>query len=104
MSADAGLICSPSPEYIPQIQQTASMIVDVERIMRPSDNPIPRPVSIDEIDSDTSKVLLGRNYSLSNTYDFDVGWRLSKIGYPGNCNLPRETGRHRDVSLEIRLK
>lgn len=106
MSADVELICSPSPDYIPEIQQTVSMVADVERSMRPSDNPSPRPVSIEDIDSDPSKsyYVEDTRYPKCTTLTWVGDSARSSSGLSGNCNLPRETENHRNVSLEIRLK
>lgn len=78
-----------------EMEQTVDMVLDVDRSKRPRDNPIPRPLPIEEIECDTTK-----GYNAGDTcYPLDKSaepaWNLTEIfGRPlkGACPLTDETG------------
>ncbi|KAF2734426.1 GPI transamidase component GPI16 precursor [Polyplosphaeria fusca] len=55
MSIDVRPVCEASGECILEMEQTVDMVLDIDRSKRPRDNPIPRPLPIEEIECDTSK-------------------------------------------------
>ncbi|KAF2194033.1 GPI transamidase component GPI16 precursor [Zopfia rhizophila CBS 207.26] len=94
MSIDVRPICEiGGSECILEMEQTVDMVLDVDRSKRPRDNPIPRPLPIEEIACDTSK-----HYNAEDTcYPLDKSaepsWNLTEIfGRPmkGACPLTDE--------------
>jgi phosphatidylinositol glycan class T len=55
MAVDVRPLCDDNGECILEVEQTVDMVLDIERSKRPQDNPIPRPLPIEEIACDTSK-------------------------------------------------
>ncbi|CAG8977575.1 hypothetical protein HYALB_00008351 [Hymenoscyphus albidus] len=92
MSIDVKPICEPgSSDCQLQITQTIDMVLDLQRSKRPRDNPIPRPVSYEELRCDLSKDY----HSHDTCFPLDAAaqeeeWILSHIfGHPlkGTCPL-----------------
>jgi len=104
MSVDVRPICSSKSDCILEIQQTVDMVLDIERSMRPQDNPIPHPPPIEEIECDTSKTYNAEDTCYPKKQEGEIAWSLSKIfGQPvqGNCHLGAENKELWDVSLEV---
>ncbi|KAL9603846.1 MAG: hypothetical protein Q9219_000955 [cf. Caloplaca sp. 3 TL-2023] len=89
MSIDVRPLCPDNDSgCVVEMQQTVDMVLDIDRSKRPHDNPIPRPVPIENLVCDTSKP-----YSSSDAcYPLDAttaqSWSLSEIfGRPisGSC-------------------
>ncbi|KAF1850238.1 GPI transamidase component GPI16 precursor [Cucurbitaria berberidis CBS 394.84] len=78
-----------------EMEQTVDMVLDIARSKRPRDNPIPRPLPIEQIECDTSK-----HYNADDTcYPLNKGtepsWTLEEVfGRPlkGGCPLHEESG------------
>lgn len=96
MAIDVRPVCEEgSTSCVVEMEQTVDMVLDIARSKRPRDNPIPRPLPIEEIECDTSK-----GYNAGDTcYPLDKGtepsWTLEEIfGRPlkGACPLTDETG------------
>ncbi|KAL8715864.1 MAG: hypothetical protein Q9220_000531 [cf. Caloplaca sp. 1 TL-2023] len=80
MSIDVRPVCQrDNSGCIVEMEQTVNMVLDIERSKRPYDNPIPRPVPVEEIKCDTSK-----SYSSPEAcFPLDVSatqfWSLSEV-------------------------
>ena len=86
-----------------EIQQTVDMVLDIERSMRPRDDPIPRPKPMEEIECDTSKHYNAEDTCYPNPREGEMGWSSSKIfGQPvkGSCHLDGSEHSY-DISLEV---
>ncbi|EMC99511.1 hypothetical protein BAUCODRAFT_29856 [Baudoinia panamericana UAMH 10762] len=90
-----------------EIEQTVDMVMDIERSMRPRDDPIPRPRPIEEIVCDESKHYHGHDTCYPQRREGEMAWSLSKIfGSPvrGGCHLAADDGGEEqayDISLEV---
>ncbi|RKF83820.1 GPI transamidase component GPI16 [Golovinomyces cichoracearum] len=94
MSIDVLPVCSGDGECRLQIIQTIDMVVDIQRSKRPRDNPIPRPVSQEELNCDLSKPYSSDDtcFPLDNSR-LEEKWSLSEIfGRPlkGLCPLAKD--------------
>ncbi|EME50174.1 hypothetical protein DOTSEDRAFT_50287 [Dothistroma septosporum NZE10] len=86
-----------------EIEQTVDMVLDIERSMRPRDNPIPRPLPIEEIACD-----LGKDYNSQDTcypklLEGEMQWSLSRIfGRPvqGSCPVGDKQSTV-DITLDV---
>jgi phosphatidylinositol glycan class T len=95
MAIDVRPVCGHDGECILEMEQTVDMVLDIERSKRPQDNPIPRPLPIEDIACDTSKP-----YNAGDTcYPLDrraePSWSLTEIfGRPlrGACPLTDDSG------------
>ncbi|KAI5310623.1 Subunit of the glycosylphosphatidylinositol transamidase complex-like protein [Ascosphaera atra] len=84
-----------------EIEGTVDVVLDIERSKRPRDNPIPRPVPVDQLECDQSK-----NYNSDDTCypaaaTVDKGWELSGVfgnKIPGSCPL---TDQDKIVCLHV---
>lgn len=103
MSIDVRPRCSGEGQCSLEIDQTVDLVVDLERSMRPQDNPIPRPPPIEQIPCDESKPYNGHDTCYPKALQGDMEWSLSRIfGRPiqGSCalGLTQDTA---EVSLEV---
>ncbi|TKA27363.1 hypothetical protein B0A50_04975 [Salinomyces thailandicus] len=91
MAIDVRPLCNAKGEDCAlEIQQTVDMVLDVERSMRPSHDPIPRPLPIEQIECDTSKEYHSDDTCYPQAPSGAPGWSLRKVfGQPinGNCDL-----------------
>lgn len=91
MAIDARSKCSVSSEECEwEIEQTVDMVLDLDRSMRPRDNPIPRPPPIEEIMCDENKHYNSEDSCFPRDSDAAKDWSLSQIfGRPikGSCPL-----------------
>ncbi|KXL48145.1 hypothetical protein M433DRAFT_149147 [Acidomyces richmondensis BFW] len=104
MSVDVRPICSSNSDCILEIQQTIDMVLDIERSMRPQDNPIPRPPPIEDIECDMSKSYNAEDTCYPKKQEGEIAWSLSRIfGRPiqGNCRFGVEGEELWDISLEV---
>ncbi|KAF2870315.1 GPI transamidase component GPI16 precursor [Massariosphaeria phaeospora] len=96
MSIDVRPVCDAvSSTCSVEMEQTVDMVLDVDRAKRPRDNPIPRPLPIDEIECDTSKPYNAADtcYPLDKTAE--PAWNLTEVfGRPlkGDCPLTEQAG------------
>ena len=77
-----------------EMEQTVDMVLDVARSKRPRDNPIPRPLPIDQIECDTSKAYNGQDTCYPLNKGTEPAWTLKEVfGRPlkGACPLTEET-------------
>jgi phosphatidylinositol glycan class T len=100
MSIDVRPTCGLDGQCTLEMEQSVDMVLDIERSKRPRDNPIPRPLPIEEIECDTSK-----GYSAGDTcYPLDrtsePSWNLTEVfGRPlkGACPLTDQEGENADT-------
>jgi phosphatidylinositol glycan class T len=73
-----------------EMEQSVDMVLDIARSKRPRDNPIPRPLPIDQIECDTSKGYNGHDACFPLNKGTEPGWSLEEVfGRPlrGSCPL-----------------
>lgn len=96
MAIDVRPVCETTgKDCVVEIEQTVDMALDIARSKRPQDNPIPRPLPVEDIECDTSK-----SYNAPDTcYPLNKGtepaWNLTEIfGRPlkGACPLALQEG------------
>jgi phosphatidylinositol glycan class T len=77
------------------MEQTVDMVLDIARAKRPRDNPIPRPLPIDQLECDTSKPYHGRDTCFPLNKGTEPAWTLEEVfGRPlkGACPLAEQSG------------
>ncbi|KAJ9667327.1 Subunit of the glycosylphosphatidylinositol transamidase complex-like protein [Coniosporium apollinis] len=96
MSIDVRPVCPVGAgECIVEIEQTVDMVLDIDRSKRPRDNPIPRPVKIEDIPCDTSKPYDSQDSCYPLDHATEPAWSISEIfGRPlkGACPLTAAEG------------
>lgn len=103
MSIDVRPVCDLNGDCRVEIQQTVDIVMDIERSMRPRDDPIPRPKPIEEIECDESKHYHGHDTCYPKPREGEIAWSLSKTfgtSIRGSCHLA-EGEEGFDVSLEV---
>ncbi|KAH7397352.1 GPI transamidase component GPI16 precursor [Pyrenochaeta sp. MPI-SDFR-AT-0127] len=78
-----------------QMEQTVDMVLDIARSKRPRDNPIPRPLPIEEIECDTSKYYNSHDTCFPLNKGTEPAWTLEEVfGKPlrGACPLTEQSG------------
>ncbi|KAF2670587.1 GPI transamidase-like protein component Gpi16 [Microthyrium microscopicum] len=81
MSIDVRPICHGDDESncILEIEQTVDMVLDRERSKRPRDNPIPRPLPMDQIECDVSKPYHAEDSCYPLEKSSEPAWDLAEI-------------------------
>jgi GPI-anchor transamidase subunit T len=96
MSIDVRPLCpSRDGECILEIEQTVDMVLDIERSKRPQDNPIPRPLPMEDIKCDESKYYNSGDSCYPMDKSAEPSWSLKEVfGRPiaGACPLTAESG------------
>lgn len=95
MAIDVRPVCDSVNDCSIEMEQTVDMVLDVARSKRPRDNPIPRPLPVDQIDCDTSKPYNGEDTCYPLIKGTEPGWTLEEVfGRPlkGACPLTEHTG------------
>lgn len=96
MAIDVRPVCDATGEGCSvEMDQTVDMVLDVARSKRPRDNPIPRPLPIDQIECDTSKPYNGHDTCYPLNKGTEPAWTLEEVfGRPlkGACPLTEQTG------------
>ncbi|KAF2713890.1 GPI transamidase component GPI16 precursor [Pleomassaria siparia CBS 279.74] len=96
MSIDVRPMCGPGGgDCTLEMEQTVDMVLDIDRSKRPRDNPIPRPLPIEEIECDTSKGYNGGDTCYPLDKSEEPAWNLTEIfGQPlkGACPLTEQSG------------
>ncbi|GAB7349300.1 hypothetical protein MBLNU459_g8441t1 [Dothideomycetes sp. NU459] len=94
MSIDVRPLCpSDGSECSIEIDQTVDMVLDIERSMRPQDDPIPRPLPIESIACDTSKPYNGHDTCLPIDRTAELAWSLRNVfgrSIQGSCPLSND--------------
>lgn len=88
MAIDVRPVCTEGAECALEIDQTVDMVLDIERSMRPRDNPIPRPLPVEDIVCDENKGYNAEDTCYPKRRDGEMEWGLSRIfGRPiqGSC-------------------
>ncbi|KAF2848683.1 GPI transamidase-like protein component Gpi16 [Plenodomus tracheiphilus IPT5] len=73
-----------------EMEQTVDMVLDIARSKRPRDNPIPRPLPMDQMECDTSKPYNGHDTCYPLKKGTEPAWTLEEVfGRPlrGACPL-----------------
>ncbi|KAF2641082.1 GPI transamidase component GPI16 precursor [Massarina eburnea CBS 473.64] len=94
MAIDVRPVCDKAHDdcYL-EMEQTVDMVLDVDRSKRPQDNPIPRPLPIEEIECDLSKSYSGGDTCYPLKKQAEPAWTLKELfGRPlkGACPLSDE--------------
>lgn len=101
MAIDVRPVCEEHGECTLEIQQTVDMVLDVERAIRPRDDPIPRPRPIEEIECDGSKSYSAGDTCYPQAHNGEMGWTLSSIfGQPVKGNCHSDSSIFPDITLE----
>ncbi|KAK1017518.1 Subunit of the glycosylphosphatidylinositol transamidase complex-like protein [Friedmanniomyces endolithicus] len=103
MSIDVRPVCHVGNECRLEIQQTVDIVLDIERSMRPRNDPIPRPRPVEELECDESKSYHASDTCYPRRKEGEMAWSLSQIfGTPvrGSCHVA-DGDESPDVSLEI---
>lgn len=91
MSIDVQPICPlDGTGCLLEITQTVDMVLDIQRSKRPQDNPIPRPVSEEELKCDTSKEYHSHDTCFPIDDDQDDDWSISQVfghNLKGSCPI-----------------
>ncbi|KAH6629145.1 GPI transamidase component GPI16 precursor [Boeremia exigua] len=77
-----------------EMEQSVDMVLDIARSKRPHDNPIPRPLPIDQIECDTSKSYNAPDTCFPLNKGTEPAWTLEDVfGKPlkGSCPLVEES-------------
>ncbi|RMZ68748.1 gpi transamidase component gpi16 [Pyrenophora seminiperda CCB06] len=78
-----------------EIEQSVDMVLDIARAKRPKDNPIPRPLPIEQMECDTSKHYNAEDTCYPLNKGTEPGWTLEEVfGRPlkGACPLIDNSG------------
>ncbi|CAK3996928.1 GPI transamidase component GPI16 [Lecanosticta acicola] len=103
MSIDVRPICHAQKDCALEIEQTVDMVLDLERSMRPRDNPIPRPPPIEEVTCDETRGYNSDDTCFPKRPAGEMAWSLTKIfGRPiqGSCPVGKQI-KATDVFLEV---
>ncbi|KAH7074122.1 GPI transamidase component GPI16 precursor [Paraphoma chrysanthemicola] len=96
MAIDVRPVCeNDGDDCTVEMEQTVDMVLDVARSKRPRDNPIPRPLPIEDIECDTSKGYNGEGTCYPRNKGTEPSWTLEEVfGRPlkGACPLTEGSG------------
>ncbi|KAF1912190.1 GPI transamidase component GPI16 precursor [Ampelomyces quisqualis] len=96
MAIDVRPVCQPrGGDCSIEMEQTVDMVLDVARSKRPQDNPIPRPLPINQIECDASKGYSDHDTCYPLIKGTEPAWTLEEVfGRPlaGACPLTEESG------------
>ncbi|KAF1953790.1 GPI transamidase component GPI16 precursor [Byssothecium circinans] len=96
MAIDVQPVCDESGEHcMVEMEQSVDMVLDIDRSKRPQNNPIPRPLPIEEIECDASKPYHGDDTCYPLNKRAEPSWTLKELfGRPlrGACPLTVEEG------------
>ena len=104
MAIDVRPICNQTGHCVLEIQQTVDLVLDIERSMRPKDNPIPHPPPVEEITCDETKPYnVHDDTCYPKKMEGEMGWSLSRIfGNPIRGSCPVDNSETVPaVSLEV---
>ncbi|KAL6247372.1 Subunit of the glycosylphosphatidylinositol transamidase complex-like protein [Rhinocladiella similis] len=94
MSIDVRPKCLPgSTDCQIEISQTIDVVLDIERSKRPRDNPIPRPIPIEEVVCDETKPYHSQDVCYPKDMTDEVAWSLRDVfgrAMAGSCPLTEE--------------
>ena len=78
-----------------ELTQSIDMVLDIERSKRPQDNPIPRPVSNEELLCDESKSYHSSDICYPSDRVEELSWSIKDVfgrHVPGSCTLAEQSG------------
>lgn len=105
MSIDVRPVCpDDGSECILEIEQIVDMVLDIDRSKRPRDNPIPRPVPVEEITCDESKPYNSHDSCFPLKRASEPQWSLEEVfGHPikGACPLTGDGTNSETVCLNV---
>lgn len=79
MSIDVRPVCQEGKECEIEIEQNVDMVLDLDRSMRPRDDPIPRPPPIEEVVCDDTKMFSGHDTCYPKPLEGEMDWSLGKV-------------------------
>ncbi|KIW04242.1 uncharacterized protein PV09_04548 [Verruconis gallopava] len=100
MSIDVLPLCDEQRGCVLAIEQSVDMVLDISRSKRPRDNPIPRPMPIEELECDTSKPYHAEDSCFPIQKTSEAAWSLREVfGRPikGSCPLGVVDGQQRET-------
>ncbi|KAK4506515.1 hypothetical protein PRZ48_000247 [Zasmidium cellare] len=102
MAIDVRPVCK-GQECELEIDQTVDMVLDVERSMRPRDNPIPRPPPVEDVICDEAKGYNAHDTCYPKRREGEMEWGLSRIfGRPVQGSCPAGSRENAvDIVVEI---
>jgi phosphatidylinositol glycan class T len=96
MAIDVRPVCDGNGDNcLVEMEQSVDMVLDIARSKRPNDNPIPRPLPIEQIECDASKYYNGHDTCYPLNKGTDPAWTLEEVfGRPlkGACPLTDGSG------------
>jgi phosphatidylinositol glycan class T len=96
MAIDVRPVCDgPGHDCFVEMEQSVDMVLDIARSKRPNDNPIPRPLPIEQIECDASKYYNAHDTCYPLNKRTDPAWTLEDVfGRPlkGACPLTDGSG------------
>ena len=105
MAVDVRPVCTTPDDCQLEIEQTVDMVLDIERSMRPRDNPIPRPLPVEQLDCDQNKAFNAEDTCYPRAIEGEQEWSLSRVfGRPirGSCSLDADSSSASpDLTLEV---
>ncbi|KAI4686095.1 uncharacterized protein J4E88_003932 [Alternaria novae-zelandiae] len=88
-----------------EMEQSVDMVLDIARAKRPRDNPIPRPLPINQMECDTSKPYNGHDTCYPLNKGTEPAWTLEEVfGRPlrGACPLAEQAeGEANNVCINL---
>lgn len=98
-------VCQGDGDCAVEIEQGVDMVLDIERSKRPLDNPIPRPLPIEEITCDTSKPYNSQDSCYPLTRTAESSWSLNDVfgtALRGACPLTDDSeGSSHTVCINV---
>ena len=101
MAIDVRPVCDATGDCSVEMEQTVDMVLDVARSKRPRDNPIPRPLPVEQIECDESKGYNNHDTCYPLNKGAEPSWTLEEVfGRPlrGACPL---TGNEGDAANAV---
>lgn len=95
MAVDVKSVCEDDGSCALHMDQTIDMVLDIDRSMRPRDNPIPRPVPIDQLPCDETKGYNAHDTCYPRHREGETEWSISRVfgrSIQGSCSLGSEEG------------
>lgn len=96
MAIDVRPVCeADAADCLLEMEQTVDMVLDIARSKRPRDNPIPRPLPVEDIECDESKGYNGEDTCYPRNKGTEPAWTLEEVfGRPlrGACPLSQGSG------------
>ncbi|KAI9809576.1 MAG: hypothetical protein M1825_000008 [Sarcosagium campestre] len=96
MAIDVRPLCPTSGDNcILEMDQTVDMVLDIDRSKRHRDNPIPRPIAVEDLICDTTKPYASDSACYPLDYPAEPAWSLGEIfgrNIHGTCPLTDSNG------------